>query len=77
MRILRARLVLPARLKKNAAYDARHVAEAVAQALVAQGPLTGGRIAVEVQGQGRPAGHMAADLASATRRAVQAGQRRV
>ncbi len=77
MRILRARLVLPARLARSAALDARQVADAVAQALAAQGSAPGGRITVEIQGQGRPVRHMAADLASATTRAVQAGRRRV
>jgi hypothetical protein len=77
MRILRARLVLPARMKHAAALDARQVADAVAQALATHGSVPGGRIAIEIQGQGRPVRHMTADLASATSRAVQAGRRRI
>lgn len=77
MRILRARLILPARMKGSAAPDARQVADAVAQALAAQGSAASDRLAIEIQGQGRPVRHMAADLASATTRAVQAGRRRV
>ncbi len=77
MRILRARFVLPVRMKHAAALDARQVADAVAQALAAQGAVPSGRIAIEIQGHGRPVRHMAADLASATGRAVQAGRRRV
>jgi outer membrane protein OmpA-like peptidoglycan-associated protein len=77
MRILRARFVLPARMKNAAALDARQIADAVAQALAAQGSMPGGRIAIEIQGNSRPVRHMAADLASATGRAVQASRRRV
>ena len=77
MRILRARLVLPARMKGSAAPDARQIADAVAQALTAQGTIPDGRIAVEIQGNGRPVRHMAPDLTAATTRAVQAGRRRV
>lgn len=77
MRILRARLVLPTRLARSAALDARQVADAVAQALATQGAVPGGRLAIEIQGQGRPVRHMASDLATATTRAVQAGRRRV
>ena len=74
MRIARARLVLPARMKASAAADARQIAEAVAEALSSHaGPPA--RISIELPGNGRPARHMRFDLAGAAGRAAGPGRR--
>jgi hypothetical protein len=75
VRIRRIRLVLPPRMRHGADGEARHMAETVAQALAghrsAHGPLR-----IEIQGGGRPARHMANDIAGAATRAVRAAARR-
>ena len=75
MRIRRIRLVLPPRMRHGADGEARHIAETVAQAL-AENPSASGPLRIEVQGGGRPARHMAHDLAGAATRAVRASARR-
>ena len=75
MRILRARLTLPARMTPTAAADARQLAETVAKAISAQ-QAAAQRLSVEIPGHGRPVRHMAFDLTAATNRALRAGVRR-
>jgi hypothetical protein len=74
VRIRRIRLVLPPRMRHGADGEARHIAETVAQALAAN-PSASGPLRIEIQGGGRPARHMAHDLAAATY-AVRAAARR-
>ena len=75
MRIRRIRLVLPPRMRNGADGEARHIAETVAQALAGHGNPHG-PLRIEVQGGGRPAQHMANDIAGAATHAVRAGARR-
>ena len=75
MRIRRIRLALPPRMRHGADGEARHIAETVAQALVGHGGAHG-PLRIEVQGGGRPARHMANDIAGAATRAVRASARR-
>ncbi|MCB4768048.1 hypothetical protein LGR54_05485 [Ancylobacter sp. Lp-2] len=69
MRIRRIRLVLPSRMRGAADGDARQIAETVARALLREG-ATAGTLRIEVNGAGRSAGHMAADLAGVASRAA-------
>lgn len=75
MRIRRIRLVLPPRMRHGADGEARHIAETVAQALAGDGSAHG-PLRIEIQGGGRPARHMANDIAGAATRAVRAAARR-
>jgi hypothetical protein len=75
VRIRRISLVLPPRMREGADGEARHIAETVAQAL-AEHRTPHGPLRVEIQGGGRPARHMANDIAGATTRAVSAAARR-
>lgn len=75
MRIRRIRLVLSPRMRHGADGEARHIAETVAAALASQGGA-GGSLSIQVRGDGRPAHHLAHDIASATARAVGAAARR-
>ena len=75
MRIRRIRLVLPQRMRNGADGDARHIAETVAQALAGHGSAHG-PLRIEIPGGGRPARHMAHDIAGAATRAVRAGVQR-
>lgn len=74
MRILCARLVLPARMKPMAAGEARQIAETVARALHRQGTASP-HLSIRVDGLGRPATHLQHDLAAQTARAVAARRR--
>ena len=75
MRIRRIRLVLPPRMRHGADGEARHIAETVAQALAWNGS-THGPPRIEIQGGGRPARHMANDIAGAATRAARGAARR-
>lgn len=75
MRIRRIRLVLPPRMRHGADGEARHMAETVAQALAGDGSAHG-PLRIEIQGGGRPARHMANDIAGAATRAVRDAARR-
>jgi hypothetical protein len=55
--------------------EARHIAETVAQALAAHGGAHG-PLRIEIQGGGRPARHMANDIAGAAARGARATARR-
>ena len=75
MRIRRIRLVLPARMRPVADAEARHIAGTVAQALAGHGSVHG-PLRIEVPGGGRPARHLAHDIAGAATRAVRTAARR-
>jgi hypothetical protein len=75
VRIRRIRLVLPSRMRHGADREARHIAETVAQALAGHGSAHG-PLRIEIQGGGRPAPHMANDIAGGAARAVRATARR-
>lgn len=70
MKILRARLVLPPRMKPTAAADARQIAETVARELSRHGAAAPARLALRADGHGRPARHLEHDLVVQTGRAV-------
>lgn len=73
MRILRARLVLPPRMKPTAAADARRIAETVARELHRHGAAAPARVALRTEGHGRPARHLEHDLVAQTGRVVRKG----
>lgn len=75
MRIRRIRLVLPPRMRHGADGEARHVAETVAQALAGHGGVHR-PLRIDIQGGGRPARHMANDIAGGLTRAAGAAARR-
>lgn len=69
MRIRRARLVLPSRMKATAATEARQIAETVARELFHHGAAPA-RLSLRVDGHGRPSRHLEHDLVGQTDRAV-------
>jgi hypothetical protein len=62
-------------MRNGADGEARHIAETVAQALAGHGSPHG-PLRIEIQGGGRPARHMANDIAGTATHAVRAGARR-
>jgi hypothetical protein len=75
MRILRARLILPPRMKPTAPADARQIAETVARELQRHGAAAPARLAIRADGHGRPSRHLKHDLVAQTARAVAARRR--
>lgn len=63
MKIRHMRLVLPPRLRKTAAFDARTIASAAAEALH-NAPLRDAHHRIEIQGSGRPVQGLAWDVGS-------------
>jgi hypothetical protein len=74
MRIARARVTLPARMKNTAAGDARSIAEAVAEAIAAH-PVRVANVSISLAGNGRPARQLASDLFTAAGSAVRPSRR--
>jgi hypothetical protein len=70
MRIQRARLVLPSRMKSTAPMEARRIAETVARALASHGSDVPAKIALRVEARGRSSLHLEHDLVVQTGRAV-------
>ncbi len=66
MRIRRMRLILPARMRDTAQLDAREIAKAAAHTLESTG-VAKGQVHIRVEGHGRPAAFIAADVKRALR----------